>query len=443
MKITANFNEITGKIRPMHGVGQPPFDMNLNHMHYLSEAGIPYSRLHDVSGAFGGSRYVDIPNVFPDFDADETKEESYDFTFTDRLMAALMDNGCEPFYRLGVTIENFHTVKAYRIFPPKDYEKWARICEHIVRHYNEGWANGFHYNIKYWEIWNEPDDCYIPHEASMWHGTDEEYFRLYDVASKHLKKCFGDTIKVGGYAGCGFYGRLLQPDLTIDNVPDKIEHFHIGYMLFFKRFLEYITANGCPIDFFSWHSYESVETTGEWADYCHSVLVRFGLEVEEILNEWNPTISEDRDKPIAAARALAMMLQMQKKGMAMLNFYDARATASTYAGLFNSETKTPRLTYHAFTLFNQLYKLGSEVETACDNKKIYVGAATDGQRKVLAIANLNDEATEIELDIIGADFADTEVFVIDKARAYSRKENAIKNGKITLAAASCTEIRFN
>ncbi|MBI4578450.1 MAG: hypothetical protein HY718_02035 [Planctomycetes bacterium] len=39
----------------------------------------------------------------------------------------------------------------------KDFAKWAKICVNIIRHYNEGWADGFHYNIRYWEIWNEPN----------------------------------------------------------------------------------------------------------------------------------------------------------------------------------------------------------------------------------------------------------------------------------------------
>ena len=156
MKVVADFNQITGKIKPMHGVGQAPIiGRKSSQFHYLGEAGIPYSRLHDVGGFFGGSRFVDIPNIFRDFDADEDLPESYDFTFTDWLIEELMDQKCEPFFRLGVTIENDYEMKAYRIFPPKDYKKWARICEHIIRHYNEGWADGFHYNIKYWEIWKE------------------------------------------------------------------------------------------------------------------------------------------------------------------------------------------------------------------------------------------------------------------------------------------------
>ena len=40
---------------------------------------------------------------------------------------------------------------------PKDFKKWAVICEHIIRHYTEGWADGFFYDMPYWEIWNEPD----------------------------------------------------------------------------------------------------------------------------------------------------------------------------------------------------------------------------------------------------------------------------------------------
>ena len=55
-------------------------------MEYLQQANMPYSRLHDVGGAFGGNRFVDIPNLFRDFDADENDPTSYDFAFTDVLL---------------------------------------------------------------------------------------------------------------------------------------------------------------------------------------------------------------------------------------------------------------------------------------------------------------------------------------------------------------------
>ena len=62
-----------GKIKPMHGVGQPPIQgTDFSMFRYLNEAGIPFSRLHDVGGWFGGNLWVDIPNIFRDFNADAT-----------------------------------------------------------------------------------------------------------------------------------------------------------------------------------------------------------------------------------------------------------------------------------------------------------------------------------------------------------------------------------
>lgn len=66
----------------------PFIGLNFSLFHYLTEANIPVVRLLDVGGAYGGFRFVDIPNIFRDFSADETLPESYDFTFTDKLMEA-------------------------------------------------------------------------------------------------------------------------------------------------------------------------------------------------------------------------------------------------------------------------------------------------------------------------------------------------------------------
>lgn len=101
---------------------------------------------------------MDIHNIFPDADADPTLPSSYDFAFTDWLLTRLKRQGVEPFYRLGTSIENSHRLRARYIDPPRDPKKWAQICEGIVRHYNEGWADGYQMGITYWEIWNEPDN---------------------------------------------------------------------------------------------------------------------------------------------------------------------------------------------------------------------------------------------------------------------------------------------
>lgn len=51
--IKVDANKVIGSMKPMHGIGQPPMTGLSNSMfHYLKEAGIPYSRLHDVGGCF-------------------------------------------------------------------------------------------------------------------------------------------------------------------------------------------------------------------------------------------------------------------------------------------------------------------------------------------------------------------------------------------------------
>ena len=62
--------------------------------------------------------------------------------------------------------------------PPPDPAKYAVVAQHVARHYNDGWAHGYHLGIRYWEIWNEPD--LVP----FWTGTREQYYALYcrDVA---------------------------------------------------------------------------------------------------------------------------------------------------------------------------------------------------------------------------------------------------------------------
>ena len=149
-------------------------------------ARIPYSRNHDsgVVGIYGGPYSHDITYVFPNFDADPYDPASYDFPCTDESILVCLEAGTETFFRLGQTIE--HQIKKHGTIPPKDFHKWAVICGHIIRHYNEGWADGFHLNIQYWEIWNEPDlDTDDSANKRTRGGTKAQFFDLYGIAYFH------------------------------------------------------------------------------------------------------------------------------------------------------------------------------------------------------------------------------------------------------------------
>jgi hypothetical protein len=440
-RITVNFNKRVGEIKPMHAVGQPPFSggflsFDFSHIQYLQDANIPYSRLHDVGGAFGGNRFVDIPNIFRDFDADENDPESYDFAFTDVLLKALKEYGVEPYFRLGVTIENQAHIKAYRIHPPKDYDKWARICEHIVRHYNEGWADGFYYGIKYWEIWNEPENG-APGRNQMWTGTAEQFYRLYDVTAKHLKSCFGDSIMVGGYGMSGLYGLYYHPEKYGIDVPkrepDERYETDTYRIEFFHGFLEYIKEHKSPIDYFSWHSYANLEKTLVIDSYIYRKLCEYGHgDLEQHLNEWNnahvPTL---HGTSYASAANAAMMLAFAESGhVDMMHYYDAKITASTYGGFFAPLTFEPVSTYYTFYAYGQLYTLKNQVECNITDRPsgLYTLAASDGEKKAVMIVNFSEESRDITIDATG----NMTVCLIDKDHYIS--ETNLSPNNFTLEA---------
>ena len=403
-KIAVNLKKSVKPMKKMHAGGQPPLrGADTSMFKYLSDAGIPYSRLHDVGGAFGSNRYVDIPNIFRDFDADVNDPASYDFTFTDFLIKALVDAGIEPYYRLGVTIENQCDIKPYYIYPPKDYKKWAEICEHIIMHYTEGWADGFKYNIEYWEIWNEPDN------KQMWTGTPEEFFELYDVTAKHLKSRF-PHLKIGGYASSGFYAVVPGSDAVNDAWLSTL-------VPYFYKFFAYIKEHNSPIDFFSWHSYANTANTSIMDKWLHGELENLGYAgLETHLNEWDPYASE-RGTAHHSAEVAAMMIEMQHGYTDVCCIYDMRTNYGTYTPLFDTERNKPRTAYYSMVAFNQLYRLGTEVECISDTEGLHALAALDGKHGALMLSNLTGESCDIEIS--GVDLSGAHFYVLDQDRLLS------------------------
>lgn len=449
VNLNIDFDKKVGIMKPMHGVGQPPQPASNGLYHYLTEAGIPYSRLHDVGGWMGGGLYVDIPNIFRDFDADENDPESYDFAFTDQLIRFLINAKCEPYFRLGVTIENQHMLKAYRIFPPKDNAKWARICEKVIAHYIDGWANGFNYKITYWEIWNEPDDCFKNETSAMWKGTPEQFYDLYCVTAKHLKNVFGDRIKVGGYGHCGFYEFEQDKELCgIGREPEKIYEFTIEFT---HGFLRRISEENVPLDFFSWHVYDNCHHSTEdsfriiakHADYCRALLDRYGYtKTEQHLNEWNLwTKIYERDHPQAAAKSLAFMLMMQNTDTDIMCYYDGRVGYSSYC-LFNPDNGTPYRVYYAFAAFNTLYRLKNQVLAESDDDDIFVGAAANGIDGAIAIANINDDSVVANINALGFSTNNARILFTDLYTRRTLTGRTLENGRIVLPPNSCVEIQL-
>jgi xylan 1,4-beta-xylosidase len=270
-----------GRIRSFQGLNGSPFpvmDGLPNLVEQYRELRVDQVRTHDLMGPTEiDSRYMYrdvnlsslIPDpiqragvaragneaiIFPDWNADPEKPKSYRFGPTDKAIAAIRESGAEVFYRVGRSW-------GADTDPPADYDKFANIVKHIAMHYNQGWANGFHDQIRYWEVWNEPE--------GFWGGTPEQFYALYEKTARALKSV-DPKMKVGGDAEA-------QPH---------------GASPWREGLLDYCAAHRVPLDFFSWHTYaynsadpyDPVRLGQEIRD----VLKTHGFpNAESILSEWN------------------------------------------------------------------------------------------------------------------------------------------------------------
>lgn len=381
--IKIDFSKTNGKMKPMHAVNNGPSGGKISTGKYFTEAGIPYARLHDSAyfSGYGGEYSVDVHRIFPDFNADENDPNSYIFEPTDKYLNNIKNAGTEIYYRLGASIEHGFKRGTY---PPKDYLKWARICEHIIRHYNEGWANGFHHGIKYWEIWNEADNYQADGSNPCWQSTLEDFVGFYAQTSKYLKEKF-PSLKIGGVAIAWTGTPLLE------------------------MLLKKCKETGAPLDFLSYHWYKhTIEQISENIVFTREILDKYGFSnVETHLNEWNYVkgwLGEEYVQTVETINSLkgssyatGVMCKGQELPVDMLMYYDARPCS--WCGLFNVNTLTPQKPYYPFKAFGELYKMGNFVKPEITGDFVYAVAATDGERKGVMFTYYDDEANVSEKQI--------------------------------------------
>ena len=386
--IEGSVKDLLGPIKPMNAVNNGPIkSAGRGNMELWKAAKIPFARNHDAAfcASYGGEHIVDVHAVFPDFSADPDDPASYDFTLTDKYLQNTLEAGTRIFYRLGSKIE--HKKKKYGTRIPPDFHKWAVVCEHIIRHFNEGWADGCRMNIEYWEIWNEPDlDADDAVNKRTWQGTEKEFFELYRTAACHLKKSF-PQLKIGG------------PALS-------------GKFPWMERFLKAMSeGERVPLDFFSWHFYctspaslaaavHRVRKTLDEAGYTHT---------ESVLNEWNYVRDwgagfRQTIRTIIGLKGAvftsSVMCSGQNTPLDMLMYYDARP--SLYNGIFDFYTNAPLKGYYAFLSWMKLAELGTQFALDVKNKSgIFAVGATDGKGHAGILINRYFEPDDLpgELEI--------------------------------------------
>ena len=359
--IDVDYSEKVGPVKRMNAVNNGPLmvgkEQKRSNYDTFKAAKFPYVRNHDASICynFGGEHTVDVHAIFPDFDKDVNDPASYDFFYTDKYLAHILSTGSKIVYRLGTKIE--HGEKRYATIPPKDFNKWAEICEHIVMHYLDGWADGFHWDIEYWEIWNEPDG------NPNWTGTPEQYYDLYRITATRLKERF-PNIKIGtAFAypiGTAFVHRAAGD-------------FKIGFFEMLKK------ENGrVPLDFHGFHGYIFYpEAISRLANAEYELLKEYGYEnIELFISEYNYAVENGgmHEKFVESVKGIigiegatftaSAMCEGQNSPLDMLMYYDAQP--SCFNGIFDFYTLEVLKGYYPFVMLAHLRDLGMQVKSTIE-----------------------------------------------------------------------------
>jgi len=392
---TVDFSAETGcRIRALNGGNLGPQFANAD----LYGAGtndfaalrVPLTRLHDAPKGNAGCRLVDIQHIFGNANADPDNPDNYYFAETDDYIRRIRDCGGDIMFRLGTSIE--HSNGSYAANPPADFERWAKVCLGIVRHYNAGWANGFRWNIRYWEIWNEPD---IGKE--MWTGTMDDYVRLYALTARQIKDAFPD-VKVGGPSFARFH-------------PEGERNFSEAKA---HAFLAHCRDHGVPLDFFSWHRYGfTLAPMLEEPAKMRKVLDSYGFaETELILDEWHywppagfqKSVMEDPRHGLAsmnaAAYAVAALVGWQDTPLTMSCHYTLGPLLAGW-GAWDESNGRNRL-FYAYRAFARMldYPQRAQVQSCDAGLQVLAGRNAEGRRAVL-VANFKTGLPRIRLELKG------------------------------------------
>ena len=340
----------------------------------LRKTGFDFVRTHDFNGP------CDISTIFQNMSKDPYNPLNYNFTLTDTYISSIIDAGCEVFYRLGESASTDEQLRK----APENITKWAEICKHIAMHYNDGWAEGYHYNISYWEIWNEPD------LSGFWNGTTEQYYELYQVTAETLKQ-YDSSLKVGGPCTSSIFNQN-----------------------FTSHFLSFIKEYDIPLDFYSWHMYADTPfQLYNGSKFVRNLLDSFGFySVENINTEWNYNIlSPQRDKDNAKNAAFTACCLSLFQDAEIDHAFRYRTTQDNnpitrFIGfdlsLFNTEglLKTPALSYLAFHYMIEQtpIRLANFTQSTQDKITFLFGISEDNTNISVLLSNFDNEESAYTID---------------------------------------------
>ena len=438
--IVANvdFNKETGRIKKaLHASNVAPQLSDRNIYDFtprFKEMNFYASRTHDWALWNPGQRMIDTHFIFPLFKEDPKDPTHYFFDSSDEMIQMCLNTGTKVFYRLGTSIE--HTGgRHFNAVAPTDFEKYAEILAGIVRHYNHGWANGFHHNIEYWEVWCEPDGT-----TSMWDRGFDGYIPFFITVFKRLKQEFPE-IKVGGPALCWFN-------------KDCMDKFCIACK----------DAQIEP-DFLSWHCYtaDAVDLIRQPA-HARKILNRHGFPNTEIsINEWHYLLSwqglhynvtpdlyrhaihgpAGMSGIESAAFNLAVLCGWQETPLDSAYYYGGNIDGSWG---FRTQNLDMNKNFYSMKMFGTLiadFPKKCFSESKCNTVFTLAGKSEDGKRCALLISDYRGCSRTLDIEINGMEDRKLEVYALDDNHDFTHFNATYLHGNIlTLAKERCSSSAY-
>jgi xylan 1,4-beta-xylosidase len=299
--------------------------------------------------------------IFPDWSADPNRPESYNFGPSDKVIQGILATGAQVYYRIGRSWGADYS-------PLPDLDKFAAVVKHVAMHYNQGWANGFHNTVDYWEFWNEED---IPF---FWTDTPETFYQLYEKTAKALKSV-DRSLKIGADAKAFAYsGGPYREDL-----------------------LRYCVEHRVPLDFYSWHHYTMASADpydfSRIAIELRKILNENGFpKAQSILSEWNltPDFTEPEKARLQGIENAAfigdVLIYLQDSPVDMAHFYRADAA---WMGLFDLQGGYFKPAY-AFLAMGKMFSTPQRLELSGSDTigfAALAGRSSDGTTVQILISN--------------------------------------------------------
>ena len=371
--------------------------------YYLHETGIKYIRTHDYQGPADYCFYSNFWNTdtagnFTDINTsfDPSNPADYDWFPTDSQLDEIVSNGFDIYFRIGVSYPNpmFTPMATYE--PPSNSEsdsmnfsKFASLCKRTVMHYNDGWDSGFHHNIRYFEIWNEPGGVF-------WNGTAAQFYKMFKAVSDSIKS-YDPSIQIGGP------GAVPTTSIGINN-------------RYREHFLEFLDTSGTELDFYSWHIYgtDNPYSIKEYADTIRALLDYHGFyDAESHISEINHNLDSTLDtfvpSPLGAAYYLSLVLTAQQSPIDKFFWYPSVAlTSLRSAGIETTFTQSASAikAFHMMQMETPMvvYSTGDEVIDGCfdcdtTNFMTLAAKSTDDEKLYILVSNYRSSNSDYRIAI--------------------------------------------